>query len=60
MQKVTVAEYDINTKLPDIEEKDRKKEMLDELEIDALELLSGKMNLFAMEHLHKQICSIIH
>ncbi len=56
MQKMTVAETGINTKLLGIEDKDRKKEMLEDLEIDALELLEGKMNHIAMEHLYKQIC----
>ncbi len=58
MQKMTVAEAGINTKLIGIEDKDRKKEMLGELEIDALELLEGKMNHVAMEHLYKQISCI--
>lgn len=59
MQKMTVAEVGINTKQPDIEDKDRKK-MLESLEIDALELLEGKMNHIAMEHLFNQICCKSH
>ncbi len=57
MQKM-IVEADINTKLVGIVDTDWKKEMLEDLEIDALELLEGKMNRVAMEHLHKQICCI--
>ena len=53
---MTVAKAGINTKLIGIEDKDRNKEMLADLEIDALELLEGKMNHVAMERLYKQIC----
>jgi len=60
MQKMTVAEAGINTKLLSTENKDRKKEMFESLEIDALELLEGKMNHIAMEHMHKQICRKSH
>ena len=47
----------INTKLPSIEDKDSKKEILEAFEIDALEFLEGKMCCVAMEHLHRQILS---
>jgi hypothetical protein len=38
-------------------DKTKKKENLEDLEIDAFELHKGKMNKIAMEHLYKQICS---
>ncbi len=37
-------------------DKTKKKESQED-EIDAFDLLEGKMNKIAMEHLHKQICS---
>jgi hypothetical protein len=60
MQKIAAAESGTNTKLVGVEDEDRKKEILEELDIDAFELLAGKMNHVAMEHLHKQICCILH
>jgi hypothetical protein len=60
MQNMTVADVGINTKQLGIKDKDRKKEMLESLEIDALELLEGKMNHIALEHFYKQVCSKSH